>query len=102
MAALLNGADDRVIEAAQGTHATPGAVLRMIAAACLIGATLGAQPLRDWAESLNADNTVSANIIGVAQGWDGAVSRFGGDRPYRFLHEHLKLLQSQHFSRNAP
>ncbi len=99
---MLKGADGRIIEAARGTHATAGAVLRMGALACLIGAMFGAQPLRDWAESLNADHPVSAYIIGAVQGWHAAMSRIGADKPYSFLHEHLKLLQSQRFSRQEP
>jgi hypothetical protein len=98
----LKGADGRVIEAARGTHATPGAVLRMGVVACLIGAMFGAQPVRDWAESLNADNPGSSSIIGVAQGWYAAMLRIGADRPYSFLHEHLKLLQALRFSRQEP
>ncbi len=98
---ILKGADDRIVEAGQGTVAgtvaTPLVVLRMLLLGGVLAAMLGAGPLSSWAEGFDAGTGPGAFAVEAVRRWYGAMGRLGAAGPYNALHASLKRLETRHF-----
>jgi hypothetical protein len=79
------GADDRIADATSSRYGTPAQGLRVLLLGCAVAAVFGSAPIAGWTRDL-PDGPIAGWVQDAAARWDQAVSRFGADRPYAWLH----------------
>jgi hypothetical protein len=74
---------------------SPKRLLALALLACVVAATLGAQPLAAWVDASEASGTVVQDAVDM---WSDAMRRIGFDRPYETLRRAVRDAEAAHFS----
>jgi len=77
-----------------GGSITPKRLLVLALLACVIAATLGAQPLAAWVDASVASGTVLQDAVDT---WSDAIQRVGLDRPYDMLRHAVRDAEAVRF-----
>lgn len=72
----------------------PKRLLVLALLACVVAATLGAQPLAAWVDASEASGTVLQDAVDA---WSDAMRRIGFDRPYEMLRHAVRDAEAAHF-----
>lgn len=73
---------------------SPKRLLVLALLACVIAATLGAQPFAAWVDASEANGTV---LQGAVDAWSDAMRRIGCDRPYEMLRHAVRDAEAARF-----
>lgn len=73
---------------------SPKRLLMLALLACVVAATLGAQPLAAWVDASEASGTVVQDVVDT---WSDTMQRIGFDRPYEKLRHLVRDAEAAHF-----
>jgi hypothetical protein len=73
---------------------SPKRLLMLALLACVVAATLGAQPLAAWVDASEASGTVVQDVVDT---WSDTMQRIGFDRPYETLRHLVRDAEAAHF-----
>lgn len=73
---------------------SPKRLLVLALLACVVAATLGAQPLAAWVDASEASGTVVQDAVDA---WSDAMRRIGLDRPYETLRRVVRDAEAARF-----
>jgi len=74
--------------------ATPKRLLMFALLACVVAATLGAEPLSAWVDASLVSGTF---IQSAVDNWSDAMQRIGVTRPYTVLRRAIRDAEAAHF-----